>query len=132
MRRIVFAIFSALLIAVVSVVAPTSAVARPGELAGSWTSTDTDGSSQTLAVRGSGQGVYSVFLVDDAATSACDGAPAMFVGSGTFDGETLAVFGTLTCMPGGNVFRTRIPFEFTYSAGTDTLTDFTGVTWTRA
>ena len=132
MRRIGFAIFSALLIAVVSVVAPTSALACPGELTGTWTSTDTDGSSQTLTVRGSGQGAYSVFLVDDAATSACGGAPAMLMGPGTFDGETLAVFGTLTCMPEGNVFRTRIPFELTYGAETDTLTDFTGVTWTRA
>ena len=132
MRRIVFAILSAVLIAVVSLVAPTSASAGPGELAGTWTSTDTDGSSQTLTVRGSGEGAYSVFLVDDAATSACGGAPARLVGPGAFDGETLAVFGTLTCLPAGNVFRTRIPFELTYSAETDTLTDFTGVTWTRA
>jgi hypothetical protein len=131
MRRIVFAIFSAVLVATASLAAPSSATASPGELAGTWTSTDTDGSSQTLMIRGSGEGTYGMSLFDDAAT-ACGGSPAGFVGSGTVDGETLLMFGTLTCRPGGNFIRSRIPYEFTYSSATDTLTDFTGVTWTRA
>ena len=131
MRRMVFALGSGLLILMASLVTPTAATARTGDLAGTWTSIDTDGSSQELEIRGSGQGAYSAFLVDDAAT-VCGGAPAMYVGTGRLDGDTLAVWGTLTCLPGGNVIRGRIPFEFTYSAATDTLTDFTGVTWSRA
>ncbi|HET6968340.1 MAG TPA: hypothetical protein VFI44_08695 [Ornithinibacter sp.] len=130
MRRILLAIVWSVLVVVASVAAPTAS-AQSGVFAGTWTSTDTDGSSQELMIRGSGQGSYAVVLVDDAA-SVCDGVPAMFTGSGVATDDTLAVAGALTCLPGGNPFRGRIGFGFEYSSETDTLSDVTGVTWYRS
>ena len=40
--------------------------------------------------------------------------------------------GALVCLPGGNPIGGRIFFGFEYDAGTDTLTDVTGVEWQRA
>jgi hypothetical protein len=100
---------------------------------GNWTSTDTDGSHQTLAVGGSGQARHhSVFYTDDAATRACGGDPAQGTGSGTVDGGTMYAKVALTCLPGGNHFRTRLTLAYTYDQGTDTLTDTSGVVWDRA
>jgi hypothetical protein len=108
------------------------ASAASGDLAGTWTSTDTDGSSQTLDVSGSGNNSYSMYLFDDSATSACGGAPAKLVGTGVLDGNDLTMTGALVCLPGGNQLRFRIDYGFVYSAGTDTLTDDAGVVWTRS
>ena len=109
-----------------------AATAAPGDLAGTWTSTDLDGSSQRLDVNGSGNHGYSMFLYDDEATSACGGDPARLTGTGQMDGDTLTMTGSLTCLPGGNVLRFRIDYVFVYSAGADTLTDASGVVWHRA
>ena len=108
------------------------ASAAPGDLAGTWTSIDLDGSSQQLTVNGSGSHRYSMFLYDDEATSACDGNPARLTGTGELDGDTLTMTGSLTCLPGGNALRFRIDYVFVYSAGSDTLTDDAGVVWYRA
>lgn len=130
MRSLLRALAGLLLAALIPLAATSSAFAAGGELSGTWTSTDTDGSSQTLEVRGSGAHVYAMSLVDDAA-SACDGNPAGVVGSGVVDGDTVLMTATLTCQPGGNIFRGRLFIEFVYDAQTDTLTDFFGVTWYR-
>ena len=133
MRRFLFAVLCSVLVAVTSVGAAGDAVAaQDGVFRGTWTSTDHDGSSQELTIRGSGQGGYAMFLFDDSATGACGGAPAYFVGTGVADGDTLVMYGTLTCLPGGNVIRSRISIEFGYSPALDTLIDETGVTWHRA
>ena len=132
MRRTLLAIICSLLGAVVVIGTAPPVAARTGTVSGTWTSIDNDGSSQELIVRGSGQGKYAMFLVDDSATNACDGNPAMFVGTSVPDGNTLLMTGSLTCLPGGNVVRHRITIEFEYSPGTDTLTDETGVTWYRS
>lgn len=132
MRRILLVTLVALLAAVAPVLTPTAAIAQSGLYSGTWTSTDHDGSSQELVISGSGNGAYGMFLFDDAATSACGGAPARFVGSGVADGDTLVMFGTIVCLPGGNVVRHRIAIAFEYSSGDDTLTDETGVTWDRS
>ena len=130
MRRILLTLASALMLVVISVGTAGEAAAEQGVLSGTWTSVDTDGSNQVLRIRGSGEGAYAMSLFDDSA-GACDGAPAMFVGSGEPDGTNLAMSGTLTCLPGGNGVRHRLTFGFVYDHATDTLTGL-GVTWHRS
>ena len=125
------------------------ATAAQGPLAGTWTSTDTDGSNQTLTITGSGRRAYAVTYFDDAATSLCDGAPAMVTGSGRVDGRPVVVValvpgwggvagddlctrGAATCLPGGNRLRGVITIDYTYDAASDTLTDAFGIVWSRA
>lgn len=132
MNRISLVGTASALVAAASVLAPAQASAKGGVLAGTWTSTDTDGSSQVLEIRGSGEGSYSMSLEDDSATNACGGDPAMFTGKGTAEGNVLPMVGTLVCLPGGNVVRHRLVITFEYAPATDTLSDETGVTWHRA
>lgn len=110
--------------------APASAAG--GTLAGTWTSVDTDGSAQTLSIVGSGRHAYSVIYYDESATSACGGNPALVTGPGFVDGNDLVTAGPLVCLPGGNVFRSRITLGYAYDAGSDTLTDDFGIVWHRA
>ena len=114
------------------VLGPLPATAAQGPLAGTWTSTDTDGSNQTLTITGSGRRAYAVAYFDDAATSLCDGAPAMVNGSGRVDGDDLFTRGAATCLPGGNRLRGVITIDYTYDAASDTLTDAFGIVWSRA
>lgn len=107
------------------------AAAAPSDYQGHWTSIDTDGSHQTLWIRGNGSTV-AVTYHDDVATSACDGGPAMVSGTGRLDGDVLVMRGALTCSPGGNWVHGLIFLEFTYDAGSDTLVDFDGIVWERA
>jgi len=107
------------------------AVAAQGELAGTWTSIDTDGSNQTLTISGSGTRVYAVSLYDDAA-SLCDGAPALAEGSARVEDDQLFSRLAAVCIPGGNRLRGVIEIGFTYDEGADTLTDDFGVVWSRA
>ena len=48
----------------------TAASAANGPLAGTWTSIDNDGSTQTLDITGSGRHAYSMVYVDEIATIA--------------------------------------------------------------
>jgi hypothetical protein len=114
-----------------AVLAPTASAAS-GELAGTWTSVDSDGSNQTLDIMGSGNQVYSMIYFDESATSACDGDPARVSGPGFVDGNDLVMVGTVVCLPGGNQFRSRFDISYDYDAGTDTLTDAFGIVWHRA
>ena len=99
---------------------------------GTWTATDNDGSSLTLYISGSGtRGAHAVFYVDDAA-SVCGGGPANAIGSGFVNDGTLDTLLAPVCLPGGNAARGRVFLSFTYDSGTDTLTDNTGVIWSRA
>jgi len=132
MRRIVQAAIGCAAIGAACLVPASAATAKAGALSGTWTSIDNDGSSQTLDITGSGQGSYAMFLTDDSATSACGGALAKLVGSGTSDGDLLQMSGALVCLPGGNVLRGRVGILFVYAPATDTLTDETGVTWHRS
>ena len=110
----------------------TAASAATGALAGTWTSIDNDGSTQTLDITGAGHQAYSMVYVDDVATSACDGDPAQIAGPGFTQGEDLVMVGSLVCLPGGNFLRTRITILFDYDAGADTLTDSFGIVWERS
>jgi hypothetical protein len=119
-------------LAFTSAVLAPSAMAASGGLAGRWTSVDTDGSHQTLDIRGSGSRAYAVVYVDDSATSVCGGAPARISGPGYVDGDSLVAVGVLVCLPGGNVLRERLAIGYQYDAATDTLTDDFGILWHRA
>lgn len=133
MRRIVLVGMCSVVLAAVVLAVGASASPRDDLFGGSWTSIDIDGSHQTLKIRGSGQsGHHAMVLFDDSATTACDGSPARFKGSGLVDGDSLLMTGTLTCMPGGNPLRFRVSLGFVYNPETDTLTDDSGVTWHRA
>ena len=132
MHKFLFAVVCSVLVAVTSVgVAGGAVAAQDSVFSGTWTSTDLDGSSQVLTITGSGHGTHAMFLFDDSATGACDGAPARVVGTGRADGNTLVMFGTLTCVPGGNVLRGRLTFALEYSPASDTLIDESGVVWRR-
>ena len=120
-----------ILVSASAVLAP-SASAASGPLAGTWTSVDIDGSNQTLDIMGSGRHAYSMIYFDDSATQACDGNPAMVSGRGFVDGDHLLQVGPIVCLPGGNVFSSRITISYDYDTGTDTLIDEIGVVWHRA
>lgn len=122
--------FGVLLVGLVVGLGTSPAIAAQGSLAGTWTSTDTDGSNQTLTITGSGRSVYAMSLYDDAA-SLCGGAPALATGSGSVDEDTLLMRVAAVCLPGGNVLRGVIDIGF-IQAGDDTLIDEFGVVWSRA
>ena len=107
------------------------AVAAQGDLTGTWTSIDGDGSNQTLTITGSGIRSYALFLVDDEATL-CDTDPARATGSARVEGNELFMRAAVTCVPGGNHLRGVIEIGFTYDGGDDTLTDSFGIVWSRA
>lgn len=130
MRMFLRAVICSVLVALISVFGASAVSAGGGPLSGTWESTDWDGSSQHLRITGSGQGSYAMFLVDEGA-SACGGSPAAAVGSGVVHDDTLTMFATLTCRPGGNFLSGRLTVDFVYSPATDTLTDQLGVTWYR-
>ena len=119
-----------LLAGLVVALGASPAVATQGSLAGTWTSTDTDGSTQTLTITASGRHVYAMSLFDDAATL-CGGAPALATGSGSVDEDELLMRAAAVCLPGGNVLRGVIDIGF-IQTGADTLVDDFGVVWTRA
>lgn len=108
---------------------PASAAAEVSPFAGTWTSIDTDGSHQTMKISGSTAGSLGVRYYDDVGT-VCGGDPARFAGTGRVDGDVLEADVLLVCIPGGNVFG-HITIEATYDASTDTLSDPSGVVWTR-
>jgi hypothetical protein len=127
MKRAVLSIVAGAVLAML----PGTAWASTGELAGTWISVDADGSVQTLDITGSGETAYSMVYVDESATGACNGAPARVSGPGFVDGDVVVMFGTLVCLPGGNVFRSRLTLGYEFDPGTDTLTDSFGIVWHR-
>ena len=129
MNRIVHALVPLALGAALSLTQPASGAA--GSLSGTWTSTDSDGSSQIMNIKGSGQRAYAITAVDLAATL-CGGAPALVVGAAWVVEGRLDSVVTVSCVPGGNLLRERVPIGYEYDAGADTLTDSFGVVWSRA
>jgi hypothetical protein len=113
-----------------TVLAPPASAAS-GPLAGTWVSVDSDGSNQTLTIRGSGRRVYAMTYFDESATQACDGNPARISGPGFVDGDHIVHVGPVVCLPGGNVLESRFAVSYDYHAGTETLTDDFGIVWHR-
>jgi len=110
--------------------APAVSAADPG-FAGTWVSTDTDGSTQALAI---GRGPTPAVTYQDFYASSCDnrGAPSthfVATGRGSIDGTSMWV----EFRNGGCGRDTIGPFGlgFSYDGGSDTLTDDFGITWFR-
>ena len=134
-RRAALATTAFALAATALVASTGSAAAAPTDFLGRWTSTDSDGSHQTVWIRGTSAHQprnVAVTYRDDVASRACDGDPAKVTGTGRFDEDVLHVRGALTCTPGGNHVHGRIDLGWTYDAGNDTLVGFDGIVWERA
>lgn len=129
-RRLVLGI--AILAIALALPASALAAAPTSSFTGSWTSTDTDGSHQTLVVS---SGVRPSVVYQDFYASGCDnfGGPAThWVGAGTAiveDGVLWASFHKSGC---GSFLLGGYEDYFVYDAGADTLTDSFGIVWTRS
>ena len=132
MRRILTSVAAIWLAAsVLRAMVPVAAAADPG-FAGTWASTDTDGSAQTLAI---GRGETPAVTYGDFYARSCDsdGAPSthfVATGRGTIDDTFMWVD-----FRDGRCGRHAIgPFGlgFSYDGTSDTLTDDFGITWYRA
>jgi hypothetical protein len=103
--------------------------AADAAFAGTWVSTDTDGSTQALAV---GRGSRPAVTYLDFYASSCEGGPTtQFVatGQGAIEGDSMGVE-----FRSGGCGRDKIgPFGlgFAYDAASDSLTDDFGITWYR-
>lgn len=117
-------IMALLMVAALSVVVALPAqAATASDFSGIWVSTDIVDDSNQLMIITPGLGVL---LFDDSAT-ACGGPPAIVVGRGTIDGDSLDVNFRLRCVGGGG-FSGTISFNLNENG---TLTDDTGTVWTR-
>jgi hypothetical protein len=123
----------ALWLVTAGVLALTPTVSAAGSIfAGTWVSTDTDGSTQTLAI---GRGPTPAVTYEDFSARFCvdGGAPSshfVATGQGAIDDATLWV-----AFRNGGCGRFAIgPFGlgFRYDSSTDTLTDDFGITWHRS
>ena len=91
-------------LAVGAALAPSAGAASPSPFAGTWESTDTDGSHQTLRVSGSGQGALALVYLDHEA-SLCGGDPARFAGPARADGDYLAGRVLVVCTSSSGTWR---------------------------
>ena len=131
MRRILVGVLALWLVAAgMLALAPAVSAADRG-FGGTWTSIDTDGSTQALAI---GRGSTPAVTYQDFYASSCanDGAPSThFVanGRGTIEGSSLWVE-----FRNGGCGRFKIgpfPLGFSYDGSSDTLIDTFGITWYR-
>jgi hypothetical protein len=124
---------------------PTTYAGGSQPFVGTWVSTDSDGSSQTMEIEPSRGGEHEVVIHDDAATAACGGAPATLTGSGRpQNGAMLVIAVELTCDDGSTpvpmsdpesareLRETLANLTFVHDPATDELTDSLGVVWRRA
>jgi hypothetical protein len=130
-RRILTGVLALWLVAAgLLALAPVVSAADPG-FAGTWVSTDSDGSTQALAI---GQGPTPAVTYLDFYASSCftNGAPSthfIATGRGAIDGPSMWVeFRNGGC---GQFKLGPFPLGFSYDAGSDTLTDDFGITWYR-
>lgn len=119
-------------LAVLLAAAPVSAAPGTSGFTGRWVSTDTDGSHQTLSVSA---GATPTVVYQDFYARGCDtfGGPAthwVASGQGFIEGDQLlAAFHKSGC---GAFLMGGYEDVFIYDAGTDTLEDSFGITWSRA
>ncbi len=129
-RRLILGI--AVLSLALALPAGAFAAAPTSPFTGSWTSTDGDGSHQTLVVS---TGKRPSVIYQDFYASGCDtfGGPATHwvgAGTGSVQGDVLWVsFHKSGC---GAFLQGGYEDFYTYDAGTDTLTDQFLIVWTRS
>jgi hypothetical protein len=120
--------------ALMAVLLVAGAAAAPDPFQGTWYSVDTDTSNQTLRVGGGPGGSYHVRYYDYGA-SVCGWTPlgggdaASAQGSLSASGLVLSGDLPVYCLASPRYLWGTGGFEFTYDAGTDTLTDSHGVEW---
>ena len=114
------------------------AAAAASPFVGAWESTDIDGSYQRLVIGGGPGDGHRVLLYDYGAT-VCGLDPAtgeilyaaMARGSGQAQGDVLSGGWGVWCLSRPVTFYGDLAFELAYEATSDTLTDGTGVVWSR-
>ena len=130
MKRRFLSLIAALALAIAI---PAAALAAPSAspFAGTWVSTDTDGSSQLLLIAGGG---HPSVVYQDFYASGCDrfaGPDTHWVGAGTgsIEGDTIYVdFHKSGC---GTFLQGGYSDWLVYDSGSDTLVDSFGIVWTR-
>ncbi len=145
-RPVAVGVATAGLLVVASILVSTLSSA-PGPFAGpqspfvgTWVTADGDGSTPTMTLEVSGDGVVEIVVVDDFA-SVCSGAPSTMTGSGRLDSETQLVIPSpaMTCDDGSVAQALSGPpleeqlrnLTFVYDPLSDTLTDSFGSIWSR-
>ncbi len=137
MRKLLFPLFIAVMVLSMIFFVPQVS-AKPDAFIGAWTSTDIDGSSQTLNIGGGRGGNRHVRYYDDGAT-VCGLDPdtgdflsaASARGSLSVSGNILSGNLDLYCLTAPRTFAGNFTFTYTYDPSTDTLTDWLGVVWSR-
>jgi hypothetical protein len=120
--------------------APGPASPLQSPFRGTWLTNDPDGSTPTMTVEVSGDGVVEIVVLDDLA-SVCSGAPSTMTGTGRLESDTVLVIPTpvLTCddgtepqaLSGGPLEEMLRDLTFTHDPESDTLTDNIGAAWHR-
>lgn len=131
MKRRTASVLAALALAI-SIPAAALAAPSASPFAGTWVSTDFDGSSQLLLVAGGGHPsvVYQDFYASGCDTYAGPDTHWVAAGTGTVEDDVLWISyrksGCGTFLQGG--------YEdyYTYDSDSDTLIDSVGIIWTRA
>jgi len=125
-------------ILIMSAVFAGSVFAKPDPFIGMWTSTDIDGSTQTLVIGGGSTDTYRVRFFDDGATvCGLDPDTGDFLSGASATGSLNALGGTLSgplplyCLESPPVLVGNFDFQYTYDSATETLTDWLGVVWHR-
>src|SRR3990170_736091 len=145
MPRFVPALGSAAVVVVAAAVALNFYVNRPSiggpVFQGTWVSTtDADGGTQAMTVRGSADGAVEIVVTDDVA-SVCSGGPSTMTGTGKLEGSTVLVIPspTFTCDDGSEPKALSGPplqeqlrnLTFVLDPEAETLTDNFGGLWLR-
>lgn len=141
-RRTLLIVAIALLLTTMGALAAGSRFLQPdlpgGPFLGTWVTTDLDGSTPTMVIRGSAGEEVEIDVHDDFA-SVCAGAPSTMTGTGRLEGSTELVIPSpaLTCDDGSEPEALSGPpleeqlrdLTFVHHADTDTLTDNLGSVW---
>lgn len=119
---------------------PAPVAAQQSPFRGVWVTTDGDGSTMTMTVEVSSDGVIEITALDDYA-SVCSGAASTMTGSGRLESETELVIPTpvLTCddgsepqaLSGPPLAEQLLDLTFVFGNETETLTDSFGSVWAR-
>lgn len=130
-------LFTAVLILLLAALSTSNVQAARNPFMGAWESTDIDGSYQTLNIGGGPRGMFR-FRYHDRGATVCGVEDGVILYAGYAHGwfeesvsNVLTASFDFTCL--SRPVSTLGPFsvEYTYHPGTDTITDTTGVTWTR-
>jgi hypothetical protein len=98
---------------------------------GSWVSTDSDLSSQTMEIVAAGDAEYDV-VAHDTAAEACAGAPSTMTGTGQGQPDRSLVIARPVFVCNDGSTPTVDGLTFAYEPATDELHDSAGVLWRRA